>query len=343
MHRKAKKYHIITYGCQMNEHDSEMLAGMLENMGYRATGKLDEADIILLNTCIIRKNAELKLFGKVGSLKHLKEKNPELIIGIGGCMMQEEAAVEEIYEKYPQVDLVFGTHNIHRLPELITRIEENRERIIETWDQDKGLIPDLPYIRESKYKSWVTIIQGCNNFCSYCIVPYVRGRERSRPLPEIVKEVKELVEDGVKEITLLGQNVNSYGHDREEAYDFADLLLKLDKIQGLKRIRYMTSHPRDFNLDLIEVIKNSKSICEHFHLPVQSGSSKILKKMNRGYNRKQYLKLVKKIKEEIPTASVTTDFIVGFPGETEIDFQQTLQLVKELKFDMAFTFKFSPR
>lgn len=339
----AKYYYIITYGCQMNVHDSEKLAGMLEKMGYHPAERIEEADIILINTCIIRENAELKVFGKVGSLKQLKKKNPDLIIGVGGCMMQSEEAVQQLYEKYPQVDLIFGTHNIHHVPELINRIKEERGRVVEVWDKEEGLIPDLPSRREDKYKAWVSIIQGCNNFCAYCIVPYTRGRERSRPPEDIVTEVERLVEKGVKEITLLGQNVNSYGKDLEEKVDFADLLVRLDEIEGLARIRYMTSHPRDFSQKLIDTIKDGKSICEHFHLPIQSGSNRILKKMNRGYTREDYLDLIKRIKEAIPDASITTDFIVGFPGETEEDFAETIDIVKRVRFDMAFTFIYSPR
>ncbi|NLJ84029.1 MAG: tRNA (N6-isopentenyl adenosine(37)-C2)-methylthiotransferase MiaB [Halanaerobiaceae bacterium] len=343
MKNELKKYFIITYGCQMNEHDSEKLAGMLEGIDYQKAGQVEEADIILLNTCTIRENAELKVFGKVGELKRLKENNPELIIGVGGCMMQSKKAVQQLYEKHPQVDLIFGTHNIHHVPDLIQRIEKERGRIVEVWDEEEGLIPDLPSVRESDFKAWVSIIQGCNNFCTYCIVPYVRGRERSRPLKEIVSEVERLAAEGVKEITLLGQNVNSYGKDLEEKVDFADLLQELDKIPGLQRLRYMTSHPRDFSNKLIEVIKDSRSVCEHFHLPIQSGSNSILKKMNRGYNREKYLELVNKIRQEIPEASITTDIIVGFPGETEEEFQETMELVREARFDSAFTFIYSAR
>ncbi|MFI5360146.1 MAG: tRNA (N6-isopentenyl adenosine(37)-C2)-methylthiotransferase MiaB [Halanaerobiales bacterium] len=343
MKNDLKKYFIITYGCQMNEHDSEKLAGMLESIGYHKADFVEEADIILINTCTIRENADLKVFGKVGELKRLKEKNPDLIIGVGGCMMQSEKAVQDLYEKHPQVDLIFGTHNIHHVPDLIQRIQRERGRIVEVWDAEEGLIPDLPSVRESEFKAWVSIIQGCNNFCTYCIVPYVRGRERSRPLNDIVAEVERLVADGVKEITLLGQNVNSYGKDLEEEVDFADLLQALDKIPGLQRLRYMTSHPRDFTTKLIEVIRDSRSVCEHFHLPIQSGSNSILKKMNRGYSREKYMELVNKIRQAIPEASITTDIIVGFPGETEEEFQETMELVKEVRFDSAFTFIYSPR
>ncbi|MFW5787534.1 MAG: tRNA (N6-isopentenyl adenosine(37)-C2)-methylthiotransferase MiaB [Halanaerobiales bacterium] len=343
MEAAKKQYKIITYGCQMNEHDSEKIAGMLEDMGYIATEELDEADIIFLNTCVVRENAELKVFGKIGSLKKLKEKNPDLIIGIGGCMMQVDEVVDEIYKKYPQVDLVLGTHNIHRLPDLIGQIQEQKKRVFEVWPEDDGLIPDVPVKRDGDHKAWISIIRGCNNFCSYCIVPHVRGRERSRPSDQIISEVKEVVQKGVKEITLLGQNVNSYGHDLEEDIDFAELLQKLEIISGLQRIRYMTSHPKDFSQKMIEVIKNNNKVCEHFHLPVQSGSTRILKKMNRGYSRDDYRNLIYKIRDNVDEPSITTDIIVGFPGETEKDFEKTLDLVKELRFDMAFTFAYSPR
>ena len=340
---KNKFYNIITYGCQMNEHDSEKIAGMLENMGYSKTDDNTKADIILFNTCVIRENAELKVFGKVGSLKKIKENNPDLIIGIGGCMMQVDEVVEKIHNKYPYVDLVFGTHNIHRLPDLINEVKQQKERVFEVWPEEDGLIPETPVKRDGDYKAWVSIIQGCNNFCSYCIVPHVRGRERSRKLSDIIKEVKNIVTDGVKEITLLGQNVNSYGNDLEENVNFSLLLSKLNKINDLKRIRFMTSHPKDLNLDLIKTIKNSDKVCEHFHLPVQSGSTRILKRMNRGYSREDYIKLVKMIRKEIDNPSITTDFIVGFPGETDEDFKETINLVKEIKFDMAYTFAYSPR
>ena len=336
-------YKIITYGCQMNVHDSEKLAAMLEKMGYNETDDKNKADIILFNTCMIRENAELKVFGKVGSLKKLKRKNPDLIIGIGGCMMQVDTVVNKIHEKFPYVDLVFGTHNIHRLPDLIRDVKEKKERVFEVWPESDGLIPETPIKRKGDYKAWVSIIKGCNNFCSYCIVPYVRGRERSRPKKNIINEVKEIINDGVKEITLLGQNVNSYGNDLDENIDFASLLSELNKIDDLKRIRFMTSHPKDLDERLIDVINESSKVCEHFHLPVQSGSSKILKKMNRGYTREEYIKVIEMIRNKIDEPSITTDFIVGFPGETEKDFNQTIDLVKKINFDMAFTFSYSPR
>ena len=338
-----KYYNIITYGCQMNEHDSERLAGMLEEMGYQHTDELADADIILLNTCIIRENAELKVFGKLGELKQYKRENPDLIIGIGGCMMQQDEPVDEVYKKYRHVDLIFGTHNIHHLPNLIKKIEETRDRVVEVWDEEEGLIPDLPSQRESEHSAWISIIQGCDNFCTYCIVPYVRGRERSRPVKSIVDEAKRLAEDGVKEITLLGQNVNSYGNDLDKEITFPKLLEELNKVEKLKRIRFMTSHPRDFSDALLKNIKKLDKVANHIHLPVQSGSNKVLKEMNRGYTREYYIERVKKIQEEIPGAAVSTDFIVGFPGESEEDFEKTIELVKELNFDMAYTFIYSQR
>jgi len=258
-------------------------------------------------------------------------------------MMQQDAPVDEIYKKYRHVDLIFGTHNIHHLPDLIKKIEENRERVVEVWDEEEGLIPDLPSKRESDHSAWISIIQGCNNFCTYCIVPYVRGRERSRPLVSIVEEAERLTEEGVKEITLLGQNVNSYGNDLDEEINFPLLLEELNKVENLKRIRFMTSHPRDFSENLLDKIKNLDKVAKHIHLPVQSGSNKVLKEMNRGYTREYYLETVKNIQEEIPEAAVSTDFIVGFPGESEEDFEDTIELVKELRFDMAYTFIYSPR
>lgn len=336
-------YHIITYGCQMNEHDSEKIAGMLESMGYQESDDHAKADIIVFNTCLIRKNAELKVFGKVGSLKQLKEDNPEMIIAVGGCMMQQEGPVDELYQKYPQVDIIFGTHNIHKLPSLINQVKHGDERVIDVWEEDKGLIPDLPSKRRNEFQAWVTIIQGCDNYCSYCIVPHVRGSERSRPLEDIVDEVKKLVADGVIDITLLGQNVNSYGLDLDDDYDFPDLLSELTKINGLEKIKYMTSHPKDLSDKLIKTVARNDNISKHFHLPVQSGSSRILKAMNRKYDREHYLGLIDKIRKNIPDAVITTDFIVGFPGETESDFEKTLSLVEKVRFDMAYTFAYSPR
>ncbi|MBM7624114.1 tRNA (N6-isopentenyl adenosine(37)-C2)-methylthiotransferase MiaB [Sporohalobacter salinus] len=336
-------FYIDTYGCQMNEHDSEKLAGVLKEKGYKSINNIEKADVIILNTCCIRENAEVKVHGKIGYLKQYKRENPELIIGVCGCMMQQEGMAKKIKDMHPHVDIVFGTHNIHEFSSLLESAKEESETLIDIWGEKEGLIPNLPTKRETDHKAWVTIIYGCNNFCTYCIVPYVRGREKSRSVMDIVNEIKELASDGVKEITLLGQNVNSYGRDLDKEIDFANLLERLDQIKGIERIRYMTSHPRDFTTKLVKTIADSDKVCEHFHLPVQSGSSRILKKMNRGYTQKEYLTLVEEIRKYIPQAAITTDFIVGFPGETEEDFVETIKIVKEVEFDMAYTFKYSQR
>lgn len=338
-----KNYHIVTYGCQMNEHDTEVLSGILEQLGYQWTDRLDAADVLLLNTCCVREKAENKVIGHLGELKKLKQQNPDLVIGVCGCMAQQEGIAEKIRRQTPHVDLVFGTHNIHRLPELLALAREGNSTVIEIWEKEKGIVEAMPMKRAGGVKAYVTITYGCNNFCSYCIVPYVRGRERSRDPQAVYEEVKELTEKGFKEVMLLGQNVNSYGKDLANKVDFADLLRSLEDVQGLERIRYMTSHPRDFSDKLVETIKASRKVCEHFHLPIQSGSNAILKKMNRGYTREYYLELVQKIKEAVPKATLTTDIIVGFPGETEEDFQDTLDVVTKAEFDTAFTFLYSPR
>lgn len=337
------KYHIITYGCQMNQHDSEVLGGILEQMGFQHTETLGETDILLLNTCCIREKAENKVIGHLGEYKKLKQDNPNLLIGVCGCMIQQKGIAEKIRKKAPHVDLLFGTHNIHRLPELLNQARETNATLTEIWEKEQGIIDSLPIKRANRLKGYITITYGCNNFCTYCIVPYVRGRERSRD-PKIIKdEALALASDGYKEIMLLGQNVNSYGKDLDGKIDFANLLISLDKINQLKRLRYMTSHPRDFTDKLIKTIANSSNICKHFHLPVQSGSNSILKKMNRGYTREFYLKLLEKIYCAVPGATVTTDIIVGFPGENEQDFADTLDLIEKAKFDSCFTFLYSPR
>ena len=336
-------YHIKTFGCQMNEHDSEILAGILEKMGYAPVHDVDKADIILLNTCCVRETAEHKVFSYLGRLRSLKEKNPDLIIGVCGCMTQQEGMASRIRHLFPYVDLVFGTHNLHRLEEYLTRISGAREHVVEIWPSPGSITEGLPIKRKAGVSAWVTIMYGCNNYCTYCIVPYVRGRESSRRPEEIIAEVKALAQNGFKEITLLGQNVNSYGKDLEERLDFAELLKRLEEIERIERIRYMTSHPRDFNDQLIETIASSSKVCEHFHLPVQAGSNKILKKMNRGYTREDYLNLVAKIKTVLPRSTITTDIMVGFPGETDDDFEQTLDLVRQVRFDSAYTFIYNTR
>ena len=343
MNDKLLKYYIETWGCQMNEEDSEKLSGMLKRIGYTRTENKEEAGIILFNTCCVRENAENKVFGNLGALKNLKKKNPDLIIGICGCMMQQEGMADRILKEFPYVNIIFGTHNAYKFPEYLNRVKTEGVQIKEIFNKETDIVEGLPIDRESSVKAFVTIMYGCNNFCTYCIVPYVRGRERSRKPEDILKEIRELVAQGYKEITLLGQNVNSYGKGLEEEIDFAKLLRMINEIEGLERVRFMTSHPKDLTLDVIMAIKECDKLCEQIHLPVQSGSNSILKKMNRHYTREYYLDLVKKIKEEIPGATLTTDIIVGFPGETEEDFQDTLELVKEVGYSSAFTFIYSRR
>ncbi|SHJ47388.1 tRNA (N6-isopentenyl adenosine(37)-C2)-methylthiotransferase MiaB [Paramaledivibacter caminithermalis] len=338
-----KKYLIKTYGCQMNEHDSEKLAGMLVDMDYIECEDKDDADLIIFNTCCVRENAELKVYGNLGQLKHLKRRNPDMIIAICGCMMQQAHVVEEIKKKYPFVDLIFGTHNLHNFPVLLSNCKQADNMLVEVWDREGEIVEGLPSIRKYGLKAFVNIMYGCNNFCTYCIVPYTRGRERSREPKDIIDEVKDLVEKGTKEITLLGQNVNSYGKTLEEKMDFADLLYKVNEVEGLERIRFMTSHPKDISKKLIEAIRDCDKVCEHIHLPVQAGGNNVLKTMNRKYTKEQYLKLIEDIRKVIPGISITTDIIVGFPGETDEDFEHTLDLVKRVKYDNAFTFIYSIR
>jgi len=338
-----KKYFILTFGCQANERDSETLAGILKKMGYVSAAELSQADIILFNTCCIREKAENKVLSQVGKLKELKAENPNLIIGICGCMVQQKNVAEKIHGRAPHVDLIFGTHNLDQLPELIKKIEETQTPQTQILSDLQEIREGLPVIREVSFKARVNITYGCNNFCTYCIVPYVRGREKSRELQYILNEVKDLIADGVVEVMLLGQNVNSYGKTLEPPVTFAHLLEQLNAVEGLKRIRYLTSHPRDFNVNLIKTISGLAKVCPHFHLPLQSGSNQILQKMNRGYTREHYKELVEAIRQYVPSASITTDIIVGFPGETDEDFQDTIDLVKELRFASAFTFIYSAR
>ena len=336
-----KKYHILTYGCQMNVYDSEVLAGYLENMGYAHTEKEEEADVLIINTCAVRKKAEEKVFSKLGRLRSLKEKKQGMIMVLWGCMVQQEPVAQKIKQKFPFVDLVGGTQSLRRFPELIekARISPRTVLALETGGEREN----LPIKREHRIKAWVPISHGCSNFCSYCIVPYVRGAEKSRLPENIINEVKDLVDNGYKEITLLGQNVNSYGRGLKQNIDFADLLHTLDRLEGRFLIRYMTSHPRDFSEKIIRTIQQGQKICEHFHLPLQSGSDNVLKLMNRGYSRDYYLDLIKKIRELIRNSAITTDIIVGFPGEKEKDFEDTLDLLEKIRFDAAFTFVYSPR
>jgi len=296
-----------------------------------------------LNTCCVRETAENKVWGRIGELKHLKSKKPDLILGICGCMTQQPEVGEKIRRRAPHVDIIFGTHNVHQLPQLIGRVKEERKTIIDIWETEGDIVENLPSKRVEGVKSYVTIMYGCNNFCTYCIVPYVRGRERSRDVADIAREVAQLAGEGYKEVMLLGQNVNSYGKDLNPRIEFADLLIELENIGDIFRIRYMTSHPRDFNDRLIKVIAESKKICEHFHLPVQAGGNSVLKRMNRGYTKEEYIELVRKIREQIPDASITTDLIVGFPGETDDDFAETMDLLEKVRFDAAFTFVYNKR
>lgn len=339
---KNKTYFLKTYGCQMNEHDSENIQAMLEEMGFKEAADYEQADLILLNTCSIRENAHNKAFGMLGRLKHLKQEKPDIIIGLCGCMAQEEGVIQEILTRYPQVNFVFGTHNLHRLPIVLKKYMDTNHQEIEVFSKEGNLIEGMPVKRMSPYKAYVNIIYGCDKFCTYCIVPYTRGKQRSRRKEDILQEVEELVKEGYQEVTLLGQNVNAYGKDLEENYGMEDLLEDVAKT-NIPRIRFMTSHPWDFTDKMIEVIAKYPNIMKSIHLPVQSGSSRILRKMGRRYTKESYLELFDKIKETVPNVSISTDIIVGFPGEEEEDFQETLDLVRHCKFDNAFTFIYSPR
>ncbi len=338
---KNKKFYIKTYGCQMNEHDSENIKALLELMGFEEVEEMEQADLVILNTCAIRENAHNKMFGFLGRVKHLKE-TKDVITCICGCMAQEEKVVNDLLNKYKWVDIVFGTHNIHELPQILYNRLTNDERQIEVYSIEGNIIEDIPVKRDSKYKAWVNIMYGCDKFCTYCIVPFTRGKQRSRNHIDILNEVKQLKEDGYKEVTLLGQNVNAYGKDLNDNYDMADLLEDTAKI-GIERIRFVTSHPWDFNDKMIDVIAKYDNIMPYIHLPLQSGSNVILRKMGRRYTKEEYLTLFNKLKSKIPSCSITTDIIVGFPGETEKDFKDTLEVVNTCKYDGAFTFIFSPR
>ena len=333
---------VQTLGCQMNAKDSEKMTAILEYIGYRETEE-PVADFVLFNTCTVRENANMKIYGRLGYLKNHKKQNPSMKIALCGCMMQEADEVEKIRKSYPFVDLVFGTHNIYKLAELLYTQIQSEQRVIEVWDSAERIVEELPGKRKYSFKTGVNIMFGCNNFCSYCIVPYVRGRERSREPEDILREIRGLVEDGVTEIMLLGQNVNSYGKTLENPVSFAELLRRVNAVEGLKRIRFMTSHPKDLSDELIEAMSECDKVCTHLHLPLQSGSSEILKKMNRHYTKESYLELVSRIKEKMPDISLTTDIIVGFPGETEEDFQDTLDVVEKVRYDSAYTFIYSKR
>ena len=338
-----KKYHIVTYGCQMNVHESEKIAGILYRKGYRATEIVEEADIIVFNTCCIRENAENHAFGNIGALKKLKRRKPELLIAVGGCMTQEKGKTDVLKEKFPFIDIMFGALNLERLGDLIDEKLRAKKRVIEIREKEGEIDETETPLRTSYPNAWVNITYGCNNFCSYCIVPYVRGRERSRKPEKIVEEVRLLVKEGYKEITLLGQNVNSYGRDGSTDTTFAELLDEIASIEGKFRLRFMTSHPKDFNEDVVRVMEKHRKICRLVHLPVQSGSDRILKEMNRRYTSEKYLSEIEMLKTRLPEAEITTDIIVGFPGETEEDYLQTEELVKKVDFASAFTFVYSKR
>lgn len=339
----GKKFYIRTYGCQMNEHDTEVMAGIFMQLGYEPTDSVDDANVILLNTCAIRENAENKVFGEIGHLKPLKLEKPDLLVGVCGCMSQEESVVNKILEKHHHVDMIFGTHNIHRLPQILKEAYMSKAMVVEVWSKEGDVIENLPKVRKGQIKAWVNIMYGCDKFCTYCIVPYTRGKERSRRPEDIIQEVRHLAAQGYKEITLLGQNVNAYGKDFEDInYGLGDLMDELHKID-IPRIRFTTSHPRDFDDRLIEVLAKKGNLVEHIHLPVQSGSSAMLKIMARKYTRERYLELVGKIKKAIPDVALSTDIIVGFPNETEEQFEETMSLYREVGFEMAYTFIYSPR
>ena len=336
-------FFIQNAGCQMNSLQTDTVAGIVKRMGYKEVEKEENADVVIYNTCTVRENANLKIYGHLGHLKSIKRHKPDMKIVLFGCMMQEPEVIEKIHKDYSFVDLVFGTHNFHKFPELFYRSLNTEGQIIDVWKESDEIVEGMPSDRKYSFKTGVNIMFGCNNFCSYCIVPYVRGREKSRESEDIIEEIKGLVADGVTEVMLLGQNVNSYGKTLEHPVTFAQLLQRVEEIEGLKRIRFMTSHPKDLSDELIETMAKSKKVCHHLHLPMQSGSSRILKIMNRRYDKEKYLELVEKIRKAVPDISLTTDIIVGFPGETEEDFQDTLDVVEKSCFDTAFTFIYSRR
>ena len=333
---------VETYGCAQNESDSEKLKGMLFDMGYDFCETTGEADLILYNTCAVRENAELRVFGNIGAIKHLKNKKPSLLLGVCGCMMQQEHIADTIKKRYPHVDMVFGTHALYRFPEILSNAMDDA-RVFDVKDEEGAIFEDISYKREAPPLAKIPVMYGCNNFCSYCIVPYVRGRERSRDKEDILKEIRKVASEGYKEIMLLGQNVNSYGNDLEDGLTFAQLIKEAAKVDGIERIRFMTSHPKDISDELIEVLATEKKVCKQLHLPVQSGSSRILKLMNRKYTREGYLDIIKKVKERVPDIVLTTDIITGFPGETNEDFEETLSLLSEVRYDLIFSFIYSKR
>ncbi|MDU2198580.1 MAG: tRNA (N6-isopentenyl adenosine(37)-C2)-methylthiotransferase MiaB [Peptostreptococcaceae bacterium] len=343
IHQVKAKYIIQTFGCQMNEHDSEKLCAMLDSMGYEQGMMVDECDLIIYNTCAVRENAELKVFGNLGHLKLAKRKNPDLKIAVCGCMMQQPHVVKEIKSKYKHVDLVFGTHNLYKFPELLTKSIESENILVDVWDVDGEVVEGLKSNRKFELKAFVNIMYGCNNFCTYCIVPYTRGRERSRTPEDILNEIKELVANGTKEVTLLGQNVDSYGKTLDNPMTFAELLREVNNVEGIERIRFMTSHPKDISDEVIYAIRDCDKVCEFLHLPVQCGSSSLLKVMNRHYTKEQYLEIIEKAKKEVPDIAFSTDLMIGFPGETEEDLLDTIDVVEKVRYDSAFTFIYSKR
>lgn len=338
---RDKTYHITTFGCQMNEHDSETIAGMLTEQGFAESPERDTADVAIINTCSVRENADKRFFGTLGQLKKIKKNNPDFTVCVCGCMMQQQHIIDSIKSKYPWVDLIFGTHNIHQFPRLLESVMTEKEKVVNIWEDGGDIVEGLPAKRLYKHKSFVNIMYGCNNFCTYCIVPYTRGRERSRKPQDILEEVRRLTADGVREVTLLGQNVNSYQGDADT--DFTKLLYQLNQVPDLQRIRFMTSHPKDLSDKLIQAYVDCEKLCDYIHLPVQSGSSRVLERMNRKYTKEDYLRIIEKLKAAVPGIAITTDIIVGFPGETEEDFQETLDLVETVEYDSAFTFLYSIR
>lgn len=340
---KCKKAYIETYGCQQNVNDSEILTGMITDMGYEMTNLREDADLILYNTCAVRENAELKVYGNLGALKHLKAKKPSLIIGVCGCMMQQQSVKEQVKKKYRHVDIVFGTHTLYRFPQILMEVLVSENRVFDVADSDGAIAENMPIKRQEGPCAWVSVMYGCNNFCTYCIVPYVRGRERSRSKEAIISEVRSLAENGCKEITLLGQNVNSYGNDLEESTDFADLLELVCEVEGIERVRFMTSHPKDISDKLIDTMARLPKVCKQLHLPIQAGNDRVLKAMNRKYTKENYLEKIRKIKDKMPDITLTTDIIVGFPGETNEEFLDTIDVLKAVRYDTIFSFIYSKR
>ena len=337
------KYYITTYGCQMNVHESEKIAGMLVDIGYESASSLEDADVIVFNTCCIRDTAEKRAYGNIGALKSMKRANPDKIIAVVGCMTQQKGGAEILAQKFPFVDIILGTNSLDKLPILVQDKRSRRARIAVSDDPTVDLTLELPIYRTSGTNAWINIMYGCNNFCTYCIVPYVRGRERSRSITEVIADVKQVLSEGYKEITLLGQNVDSYGNDLNDGTSFASLLKKISDLPGKFRLRFMTSHPKDFSPEVVDVIAASRNICHNIHLPIQSGSNEILRRMNRKYTARQYLEIVEYIKEKMPDVGITSDIMIGFPGETEEDFLATCDLVRKVRFSNAFTFVYSPR